>query len=64
VDNILMAVAALALLTLVVEVLAEGEGDAAPAPVGVISLGTAVHTGLLVLGNRDELMESIHINSI
>lgn len=52
-----MAVAALALLTLVVEVLAEGEGDAAPAPIGVVSLGTVIHTGLLILGNRDELNE-------
>ena len=54
-DDELVAVAVLALLTLVVEVLAEGEGDAAPAPVGVVSLRTAVHTGLLVVRNLDEL---------
>lgn len=56
-DDKLVAVAVLALLTLVVEVLAEGEGDAAPAPIGVVSLGTVIHTGLLILGNRDELNE-------
>lgn len=44
-----MAVTALSILALVVEVLAEGERDAAPALEDVVSLGTAVHTGVLVL---------------
>jgi hypothetical protein len=44
-----MAVAALSILALVVKVLAEGERDTAPALEDVVSLGTVVHTGVLVL---------------
>ncbi len=53
VDDVLLAVEALAALLLplasVVEVLAEGEGDAAPALVGEVVFGAAFHTFALVL---------------
>lgn len=57
VDDVLVAVGALAALLLplllplasVVEILAEGEGDAAPALVGEKVFGAALHTVLLVL---------------
>lgn len=53
VDDILLAVGALGALLLpfasVVEILAEREGDAAPALVGEVVLGTALHTVALVL---------------
>lgn len=52
VDDVLLAVGALVALLLspapVVEVLAEGEGDAAPALVGEVVLGTALHAVAVV----------------
>lgn len=52
-DDVLVTVRVLAALlfpfALVVELLAEGEGDAAPALEGVVVLRTALHTGALVL---------------
>lgn len=53
VDDVLVAVGALAALLLalasVVEILAEAEGDAAPAPVSEVVFGAAFHTLVLVL---------------
>lgn len=53
VDDVLEAVGVLALLLVslapVVQLLAEGEGDAAPALEHVMVFGTALHTGALVL---------------
>ena len=48
-DDVLVAVAALALPALIVELLAEGEGDTPPAPVGVVSRGTLLHARAPVL---------------
>lgn len=53
VDDVLMAVGALAVLllplTLVMEILAEGEGDTAPTIVGEVVFGTVLHTVALML---------------
>lgn len=53
VDDILVAVGALAALLLplasVVEILAEGEGDASPALVGEVVFGAALHAVVLML---------------
>lgn len=51
-DDVLVALAALALflpLAFAVQVLAEGEGDAAPAFVGEEVFGTLLHAGAFVL---------------
>lgn len=52
VDDVLVALGALATLLLplapVIEVLAEGEGDAAPALEGVVAVGAALHAAALV----------------
>lgn len=52
VDDVLLAVGVLAALLLspapVVKILAEGEGDAAPALVGEIVVGTALHAAAVV----------------
>lgn len=53
VDDVLVAVGALAALLLplasVVQILAEGKGDAAPALVGEVILGAVIHTVAVVL---------------
>ena len=49
VDDVLVAVGGLVVLASVVEILAEGEGDAAPALVGEVVVGAALHAGALVL---------------
>ncbi len=53
VDDVLVAVGALVALLLplasVVEILAEGEGHAAPALVGEVVFGAALHTVVLML---------------
>lgn len=48
VDDVFVAVRALFLLAPVVQILAEGEGDAAPAFVGEVVFWAALHTAVLV----------------